>query len=161
MTKTIIILLNFAFNCMLVNETCTVVLMQAGTQANQLASVIGLAGNITNFTKNCTSKSFFSSQNSKETCSLISVSVIKKVYQEDIPFVKTIHMYVFIKGTIGKMNCYWHVHFSSICMKLANIKSRTILHTLYPLLIKTKEKKLFKNMDSSKNTTVKLPRKID
>ena len=56
-------------------------------------------------------KFFFFSQDSKETCSLICVSVIIKVYQEDIPFVKTIHMYVFIKAIIGKTNYYWHVHF--------------------------------------------------
>ena len=37
--------------------------------------------------------------------------VIKKMYQGNIPFVKTIHMCVFIKGIIGKMNCYWHVRF--------------------------------------------------
>ena len=43
-------------------------------------------------------KVYFFSQDSKEKCSLIFASVIKKVYQENIPFVKTIDMYVFIKG---------------------------------------------------------------
>ena len=112
MTKTIIILLNLAFKCRLVNETRAVALVQAGTQANQLASAIDRTDNITNFTENQASKSFFFSQDSKETCSLIFVSVIKKVYQENIPFVKSIHiMYVFNKGIIAKTNCYWHVRF--------------------------------------------------
>ena len=105
-----IVLLNFAFKCRLVNETCVIALMQAGTQANQLTSVINRAGNITNFTKNRTSKSFFFVK-IQETCSLIFESVIKKVYQENFPFVKTIDMYVFIKGIIGKTNCYLHVCF--------------------------------------------------
>ena len=48
----------------LANETCTIALMYAGTQANQLTSMIDHAGNITNFTKNCGSKSFFFSQDS-------------------------------------------------------------------------------------------------
>ena len=108
MIKTIIVLLNFAFKWLrLVSETCTIRLVQAGKQANQLASMIGPPGNTTNFTKNCVSKSFFFSQDSKETCFLIFVSIIKKVDQENIPFMKTIHMHVFIKGIIGKTNCYW------------------------------------------------------
>ena len=57
--KLIIVLLNFAFKCRLVNQICAIALVQAGTQVNQLASAIDCAGNITNFTKNCTSKSFF------------------------------------------------------------------------------------------------------
>ena len=40
MIKTIIVLLNFAFKCRLVNETCAIALVQAGMQANQLASVM-------------------------------------------------------------------------------------------------------------------------
>ena len=63
----------------LVNETHTIVLVQAGTQANQFDSVIDCAGNITNFTENRTGKSFFFSEDSKETCPLIFVSVIRKV----------------------------------------------------------------------------------
>ena len=59
MIKTVIILLNFAFKCRLVNETSATALVQVGTQANQLASAIDRASNITNFTKNCTSKSLF------------------------------------------------------------------------------------------------------
>ena len=112
MIKTIIVLLNFAFKCRLVNETCAIALVQVGMQANQLASVIDGAGNKTNFIKNRASKIFFFSQDSKETCCLVFVSIIKKVYQENIPFVKTIHtMYVFIKGIIGKTNCYWRMRF--------------------------------------------------
>ena len=65
-------------------------------------STIDCAGNIAHFTENRASKS--------STCSLIFVPVIKKVYQGNILFVKTIHiMYVFIKGIIGKTN--WYVHF--------------------------------------------------
>ena len=59
MIKTIIILLNFAFKCSLVNETCTILLVQAGMQANQLTSAIDCAGNITNFTESHTGKRFF------------------------------------------------------------------------------------------------------
>ena len=112
MIKTIIVLLNVAFKWVsLVSETRTIGLEQAGKQANQLASAIDRAGNIANFTANCASESFFFSEDSKETCYLIFVSVIKKLYQENIPFVKTIYMYVFIKNIIGKTNCYWHVRF--------------------------------------------------
>ena len=49
----------------LVNETRTIVLAQAGMQANQFASVIDHAGNITNFTENHTGKSFFFPQDSR------------------------------------------------------------------------------------------------
>ena len=105
MIKTIIVLLNLAFKCRLVNETRAIALMQAGTQANHLASAIDRAGNITNFTENHACKLFFS-QYSKGMCSLIFAPAIKKVYQQNIPFVKPIHiMYVFIKSIIGKTNC--------------------------------------------------------
>ena len=103
------VLLNFAFKCSLVNETSTTALVQAGTQANQLASATDHTGNIASFTKNRTSKGFFFFSRLKGD---IFVSVIKRVYQGNIPFMKTIHtMYVFIKGIIGKTNCYWHMHF--------------------------------------------------
>ena len=46
----------------LVTETCTIVLMQAGMQANQFASAIDCAGNITNFTENCAEKFLFFSR---------------------------------------------------------------------------------------------------
>ena len=39
MIKTIIVLLNFAFECRLVNDTHMIALMQAGKQANQLTSL--------------------------------------------------------------------------------------------------------------------------
>ena len=126
------ILLNFAFTWLsLVNETRTIELVQVGKQKNQLASAIDRACNITSFTENCASKRFFFSQDSKETSSLTFVSGIKKVYYENIPFVKTIHMYVFIKGIIGKTNCYGTCVFYSICIKLKNIKNKTILNTYY------------------------------
>ena len=111
MIKTVIVLLNFAFKCRLVNETCAFAIVQAGTQTNQLASAIDHAGNITNFTKKWCKQKFIFSQDSKEKCSLIFASVIKKVYQDNIPFVKTIDKYVFIKGIIRKTNCYLHVRF--------------------------------------------------
>ena len=118
MIKLIIVLLNFAFKCRLVSETRVIELVQAGTQANQLASAIDHIGNITNFTENRASKSFFFSQDSKETCYFIFVPVIKNMYQENISFVKPLRiMYVFIKGIIGKTKCYCHVRF------LINIKS--------------------------------------
>ena len=63
----------------LVNETCSIALVQAGTQVNQFASAIDCAGNIKIFTKNRASKCFFFSEDSKETCLLIFVSVIRKV----------------------------------------------------------------------------------
>ena len=62
----------------LVNETRVIALVQAGMQANQFASVIDCTGNITNFTESRADISFFS-QDSKGTCSLIFVSVIRKV----------------------------------------------------------------------------------
>ena len=71
MIKTIIVLLNFAFKRRLVNETRAIALVQAGTQADQLASAIDRVGNIINFTKNRARKSFFFSQDLKETFSLI------------------------------------------------------------------------------------------
>ena len=95
MIKIIIVLLNFAFKCRLVNETRAIALVQTGTQANQLASAIDRAGNITNFTENRASKSFFFSQDLKATCSLIFVSVIKKVYQGNISFRKQYILYLF------------------------------------------------------------------
>ena len=116
--------------------------MQAGIQANQLASTIDHASNITNLPKITQAKvSFF--LKIQEICSLIFVSVIKKVYQKNKTFVKPIHiMYVFIKGIIGKTNSYWHVHFFFDHIKLLSIKSKTILSMyLYPLLIKSYDKK--------------------
>ena len=134
MIKTIIVFLNFALKCRLVSKTCAIALMQAGMQANQLASAIDRVGNITNFPENRANKSFFFSLDSKETCSLIFSSVIKKVCQENISFVKTMDMYVFIKGIIGKANCDLHVRF--FCKK----KQNNFEHVLYPLLKKRGEK---------------------
>ena len=65
----------------------------------------------TNFTENRASKSFFFSEDSKETRSLIFVSVIKKGVSGKHP-IRENNMYVFIKGIIGKMNyCYWPLRF--------------------------------------------------
>ena len=80
--------------------------------------------------------------------------VMKKVDQGNIPFVKTIHiMYVFTKGIIRKMNCYWHMRFFFDLYQVNKQKDKIILSTHYKA--KSKEKKLFQNMDSSNKTTVK------
>ena len=71
MFKAKLFFLASTLNPKLVNETRTIVLVQAGTQANQIASAIDCAGNITNFTENRAGKSFFFSENSKETFPLI------------------------------------------------------------------------------------------
>ena len=121
MIKTNIVLLNFAFKCRLVNETCAITLVQTGRQANQLASAVDHAANITNLTENRASKIYFFSQDSKEMCSLIFVFVITKVFQKNIPFMKTIHiMYVFFKGIMGKWTVTGMCVFSSIYIKLVN-----------------------------------------
>ena len=51
MFKAKLFFLASTLNPKLVNETRTIVLVQAGTQANQIASAIDCAGNITNFTE--------------------------------------------------------------------------------------------------------------
>ena len=53
-------------------------LEQTDTQVNHLASVIDRAGNITNFTENRESKSFFFLKTQKRRVFLIIVSVIKR-----------------------------------------------------------------------------------
>ena len=106
MIKTVIVLLNFAFKCRLVTENHVITIGKTSTQTNQLACAIDHAGNVTIFTENHRSKSFFYSQDSKETCSLIFMFVIEMGYQENILFMKTMYiMYAFIKGIIGKTNC--------------------------------------------------------
>ena len=52
---------------------------QAGTQADQFVSTIDRTGNITNFAENCAGKSFFFSEDSKETCPYIFLSAIIKL----------------------------------------------------------------------------------
>ena len=126
MIKTIIVLLNFAFKCRPVKETRMIALWQA--RGKPIGQRNWPAGNIRNFIENHAGKSLFFSQDSKEMRSLIFASVIKKVYQENIPFVKTIHMYVFIKGIIRKMNCYWHV--SNLVIKY-NIRLNININILY------------------------------
>ena len=63
------------------------------------------------------------------------------VYQENISLVKTINMYVFIKG-IRKTNCYRHMHFFLVSIKLVNIINNNSEHILYPLHIESKDKKI-------------------
>ena len=137
MIKTISLLLNLAFKCRLVNETLHSCRL-AHRQNNWSRT-----GNITNFTNNCTRESFFFSQDSKETSSLIFVSVTKKVYQENIPFMKQIHtMYVFIKGIIWKTNCYWHMYFFFDLYNVGKYKKKNNFeHVLYSQFIKSEEKK--------------------
>ena len=114
--------------------------MQAGTQAKQLIShrqqILPTIALVKVF--------FFFSQDSKEMSSLIFVSVIKKVYQENIPFMKQIHiMYVFIKGIIWKTNCYWHMYFFFDLYNVGKYKKKNNFeHVLYPQFIKSEEKKI-------------------
>ena len=51
----------------LVNETRVIELVQAGMQANQFASMIDCAGNMS-FTENHADRSFFFSEDLKKTC---------------------------------------------------------------------------------------------
>ena len=97
MIKTVIFLLKFPFKCRLINEIRTSVLVQASKQANQLTSAIDCVENIflNKFYRKLRKQKIIFCQNSKETCSLMFVSAIKMMYQENTPFVKTIHMHVF------------------------------------------------------------------
>ena len=63
----------------LVKKTRTIALVQAGMQADQFARSIDCSGNITHFTENHTGRSFFFTEDSKETCPQIFVTVIRKV----------------------------------------------------------------------------------
>ena len=63
MIKTFIVLFNLAFKCRLVNETSRV---QAGTQANQLASAIDRAGNKKFYRKSRRRKFLFFSRLKKD-----------------------------------------------------------------------------------------------
>ena len=74
-----------------------IALVQAGMQANQLASPIDRAGNITNFLK------------TQKRRVLYFLCVIKKgAYQGNIPFLKTIHIMLILTGIT---NGYWHARF--------------------------------------------------
>ena len=114
--------------------------MQASVQANKFASAIDHTAKIKNFTKHRTGKFLFS-QGSKETCYLFLCLSKGMVYQENISLVKTIHMYAFIKG-IRKTNCYRHMHFFLVSIKLVNIINNNFEHVLYPLHIESKDKKI-------------------
>ena len=155
MIKTIIVLLNFAFKCSLVNETSAASLVQAGNQANQLASVIDCTGNITHFTESCISKFLFFWRLKRDVFFNFCVC-----HKKDVSG----------KHHICEQNTWqnWEnkllmAHFFYlICIKLVNIKSKTILSACFiRYSIKARRKKLFKKMDSSKKTTIKLSRKID
>ena len=124
MIKLIIVLFNFAFKRRLVNDTRAIAIVQAGTHANRLASVIDRAGNIKVFTKNRASRSFFFSKNSKETCSLIFLPAIKKVVSMKHPTRENRTYFVFIKSIIGKRIVTGTCVFSSICIELVNIKTK-------------------------------------
>ena len=60
-----------------VNEGRVIALVQSVTQANQFDRGIDCAGNVTNFTGNRADKFLFS-QDSKEICSYIFVSAMRK-----------------------------------------------------------------------------------
>ena len=61
----------------LVNETCAITLVQAGTQANQFVSAIDQAGNITHYWKSCRQKFFF--LKTKKSLVLKSLCIIRQV----------------------------------------------------------------------------------
>ena len=96
MIKLFIVLLNLAFKWGFINETRVIALVQAGMQANQLASTIDRAGNITNFLKTQKRRVFY------------FLCHKKGVYQENIPFLKTIHIMLILTGMT---NGYWHMLF--------------------------------------------------
>ena len=60
---------------------------------------------------------------------------MKRYNQENIPFVNTRHTHVFIKSTIRKKNCYWHVLFSSISILLKVRKLKKIFLSTYYLYL--------------------------
>ena len=130
------------FSSRLVNEMSTIVLVHAGMQANQFASAIDSAGSITNFTANRTGKSFFFfSQDSKETCYLIFVSVIRKRYIRKTSHLWKQYICMFsLKAQPGKRTATGTCIFSSICIKLVNIKNNSFEHALYLLHIVWEEK---------------------
>ena len=103
MIKLIMVLLNVAFKCRLVRHTRSIAFVQAGTQANQLASVIDRAGNITNFTENRASKFLFFSRLERDVFFNFPVCH-KKAVSGKHP-IRENNMYVFIKGIIGKTIC--------------------------------------------------------
>ena len=123
-----------------------IALVQGGTQVNQLANAIDHAGNITNFTENRRSRSFFFFHKTQKRRVNFGVCHKKNVYQKNILFVKPVHiMYVFFKGIIGKTNCYWHVRFFFMCinttftleptitdLKLIRICCKTSSNNIYP-----------------------------
>ena len=102
--------------------------------------------------------SFFFSRLKRDLLLNFCVCHKKKVYQENISFVKTIHKHVFIKGTTRKTNCYWHVHFF---FDLHYAQNNNFEHALFLLHIVREQKQIFKKMDSNKKITVKLSRKVE
>ena len=84
------------------------------------------------------------------------------MHQGNISFVKTIHiMYVLMKGITRTTNCYWHICFFFGLYYVSKYKNKIILSMYFIRYSwKVRRKKLFKKMDSSKKTTVKLSRKI-
>ena len=96
----------------LVNETRMILLVQAGTQANQFASTIDCTGNINKFYQKSLRQNFLFFLKTQRRLFLKTLSVLRKGIIRKIFHLWKEDKYVFIKGIIGKMNCYWHKCFS-------------------------------------------------
>ena len=111
----------------LVNETRAIAIAKAGTQANQFASAIDHAGSKTNFYRKSHRQKFcFFSRLKRDLLLNFCIWHIRKSYIRKHP-IRENNTYV-LKAL--KTNCYWHVHFSSICVKLVNIKNNNFEHVL-------------------------------
>ena len=127
----------------LVNETCWIVLVQAGMQANQFANAIDDASNITNFTENCTDKSFFFfSWLKRDFNYLIFVCHDKKYIRKTSHSWKQYICMLSLKVQTGKRTVTGMCIFSLICAKTVNIKNN-FENALYLLRIESKEKKFY------------------
>ena len=127
----------------LVNETCWIVLVQAGMQANQFANAIDDASNITNFTENCTDKSFFFfSWLKRDFNYLIFASVIRKGISRKHPIPENNICMLSSNEKSGKQTVIGMCIFSLICAKTVNIKNN-FENALYLLRIESKEKKFY------------------
>ena len=85
----------------LVNETHTITLAQTDTQANQFTRATDHAGNMTDFNKNVQAKVFFFLRLKGDLSLNYCICHMNRYNQEHIAFVKTRHIYLFIKGVIG------------------------------------------------------------
>ena len=118
----------YTISIRLVNETRMIALVQAGAQANQFASTTDCTGNVNKFYRKLLRQNFlfFLKTQRRLFLKTLCLSLKKRYNQENISFVKGRHKYLFIKGIIGKMNCYWHERFffRSVCYyELVNMKN--------------------------------------